>query len=107
MPDSHETRRTVALLHSAHDPAVYEALIEQHHLHIVHTVHTDAADVLAALIAVQHALEQRADAVLIPHLSALEPGTPWWVVTEAADLITRTQEYPLWAAVTTQTRRKR
>lgn len=52
-------------------------------------------------------LEHLADAVVIPHLATLEQGTPWWVVTEAADLITGTQACPLWSAVTTQTRRLR
>lgn len=96
--------RAIALLHSDHDPAVYEALTRKHRLEIVYTVHIDAPAVLAALIAVQHALEHLADAVVIPHLGTLEPGTPWWVVTEAADLITGTQEYPLGSAVTAQTR---
>lgn len=97
----------MALLHSGHDPAAYEALTRRHRLEIVYTVHTDAVAVLAALIAVQHALDHLADAVVIPHLGTLEPGTPWWVVTEAADLITGTQEYPLWSAVTAHTRRPR
>lgn len=95
--------RAIALLHSDHDPAVYEALTRKHRLQIVYTVHTDAPAVLAALIAVQHALEHLADAVVIPHLDTLEPGTPWWVVTQAADLLTGTQEYPLGSAVTAQT----
>lgn len=107
MTDQDKPRRAVALLHSAHDPDTCEALTRRHRLEIVYTVHTDAAAVLAALIAVQHALEHLADAVVIPHLDTLEPGTPWWVVTEAADLITGTQEYPLWSAVTAQTRRQR
>jgi hypothetical protein len=96
--------RAVALLHSTHDPATYEALTRKHRLNIVYTLHTDVAAVLAALIAVQHALEHAADAVVIPHLGALEPRTPWWVVTQAADLITGKQEYPLRSAVTTQHR---
>jgi hypothetical protein len=96
--------RAVALLHSTHDPATYEALTRKHRLNIVHTVRTDAVAVLAALVAVQYALEHAADAVVIPHLGALEPRTPWWVVTQAADLITGTQEYPLGSAVTTQHR---
>ncbi|WP_431941728.1 hypothetical protein [Nocardia grenadensis] len=96
--------RAVALLHRTHDPTTYEALTRKHRLTIVHTIHTDTVAVLAALIAVQYALEHAADAVLIPHLDALEPRTPWWVVTQAADLITGTQAYPLGAAVTTQHR---
>lgn len=92
----------MALLHRGHDPAAYESLTRRHRLEIVYTVHTDAVAVLAALIAVQHALDHLADAVVIPHLGTLEPGTPWWVVTEAADLITGTQEYLLWSAVTAQ-----
>lgn len=105
--DLDRPKRAVALLHSDHDSAAYETLTRKHRLTIVHTVHTDATAVLAALIAVQHALEHLADAVVIPHLGTLGPGTPWWVITEAADLITGTQEYPLWSAVTAQTRRKR
>jgi hypothetical protein len=97
-PDS--PGRAVALLHSDHDPVMFETLVWRHQLEIVYTVHTDAAAVLAALIAVQHALEHLADAVVIPHLGTLEPGTPWWVVTEAADLITGTREYPLWSVLT-------
>ncbi|WP_328393704.1 hypothetical protein [Nocardia sp. NBC_00416] len=96
--------RAVALLHSTHNPATYEALTRKYRLVIVHTVHTDAVAVLAALIAVQHALEHAADAVVIPHLGTLEPRTPWWVVTRAAGLITGTQEYPLGSAITTQHR---
>ncbi|WP_063127649.1 hypothetical protein [Nocardia fusca] len=96
--------RAVALLHSTHDPATYEALTRKHRLNVVHTVHTDTAAVLAALIAVRHALEHAADAVVIPHLGALEPRTPWGVVTQAADLITGKQEYPLRSAITTQHR---
>ncbi|MFD4406297.1 hypothetical protein ACFWPH_26410 [Nocardia sp. NPDC058499] len=96
--------RAVALLHSTHDPATYEALTRKHRLTIVHTVHTDTVAALAALIAVQYALEHAADAVVIPHLAALEPRVPWWVVTQAADLITGTQTYPLGSAITTQHR---
>ncbi|MGV9923386.1 hypothetical protein [Nocardia rhamnosiphila] len=96
--------RAVALLHSTHDPATYEALTRRHRLNIVYTVHTDAAAVLAALIAIQYALEHAADAVVIPHLGALEPRAPWWVVTQAADLITATQQYALGSAPTAQTR---
>ncbi|MFD4401184.1 hypothetical protein ACFWPH_00315 [Nocardia sp. NPDC058499] len=107
MKDPDKPRRAIAVLHSEHHPAAYEELVCRHRLNIAFTVHTDAPAVLAALIAVQHALEHVADVVVIPHLDMLEPGTPWWVVTEAADLITGTQEYPLWSAVTAQTRRKR
>lgn len=96
--------RAVALLHSTHDPATYEALTRKHRLNIVHTVHTDTAAVLAALIAIQYALEHAADAVVIPHLGALAPRTPWWVVTQAADLITGAQAYPLGSAIATQHR---
>lgn len=86
--------RAVVLLHSTHDPAVLEALLDRYHATIVHTVRTDAPAVLSALIAVQHALEHIADAVVIPHLHMLVPGTPWWVVPQAADLITSTHRYP-------------
>lgn len=96
--------RAVALLHSTHDPATYEALTRRHRLNIVYTVRTDAVAVLAALIAIQYALEHAADVVVIPHLGALAPRTPWWAVTHAADLITGTQKYPLGSAVTTQHR---
>jgi hypothetical protein len=96
--------RAIALLHSGHDPAVCEALTRRHRLTIVYTVHTDTADVLAALIAVQHALEHLAAAVVIPHLDTLDPGSPWWMVTEAADLITSTQRCPRWSTVTAETR---
>ncbi|GGL33035.1 hypothetical protein [Nocardia jinanensis] len=99
-------RRAVALLHSNHDPAAYELLTRKHRLKIVYTVHTDAAALLAALIAVQHAFDHLADAVIIPHLGTLEPDTPWRVVTAAADLITGTQEYPVWSALATPPRRE-
>lgn len=105
MTEPDEPTRAIALLHSDHDPATLEALTRKHRLNIVYTVHTDAVAVLAALIAVQYALEHAADAVVLPHLGTLEPGTPWWVVTRAADLITGTQEYPLGSALTAQTRR--
>ncbi|MEV3961203.1 hypothetical protein AB0M34_09940 [Nocardia sp. NPDC050193] len=106
MADQDNSRRAVALLHSDHDPAAYEALTQKHQLKIVYTVHTDAPAVLAALIAVQHALEHLAVAVIVPHLGVLEPDTPWRVVTSAADLITGTQEYPLWSELTTPPRRE-
>lgn len=104
MTEPDEPTRAIALLHSDHDPVTYEALTRKHRLKIVHTIHTDVAAVLAALIAVQHALEHAADAVAIPHLGTLEPGEPWWAVTHAADLITGTQEYPLGSAFTAHTR---
>ncbi|NKY60521.1 hypothetical protein [Nocardia flavorosea] len=104
MTESDAPTRAVALLHSTHDPATYEALTRKHRLKVVYTVHTDATAVLAALIAVQYSLEHAVDAVVIPHLGPLEPRTPWWVVTQAADLITATRHYPLGSAVTTQTR---
>lgn len=107
MTEPDKPTRTIALLHSTHDPAAYEALTRKHRLRIVYTVHTDAVAVLAALIAVQYALEHAADAVVIPHLGALEPDTPWWVVTQAAELITGTRQYPLGSAVTIQTRSER
>lgn len=86
--------QAVLLLHSQHDSSVLDALLQRYRATIVHTIHTDAPAVLSALIAVQHALEHLADAVVIPHLGTLEPGTPWWVVTQAADLITSTRRYP-------------
>lgn len=93
--DSRATEiRAVLLLHSQHNSAVLDALLHRYHATTVHTIHTDAPAVLSALIAVQHALEHLADAVVIPHLRTLEPGTPWWVVTQAADLITSTRRYP-------------
>ncbi|MBF6195429.1 hypothetical protein U3653_25270 [Nocardia sp. CDC186] len=94
----------MALLHSDHDPTEFEALVRHHVLRIVYTVHTDAQAVLAALIAVQYALEHMADAVVIPHLGVLESDTPWWAVTEMADLITGTREYPLGSALPTTAR---
>ncbi|MEU4312662.1 hypothetical protein [Nocardia sp. NPDC024068] len=106
MPDpgsaeAHEfTRRTVALLHTEHDPSVFESLVRYHGLRVAHTIRTDTRAVLAALIAVQYALEYAADAVAVPHLGMLEPDTPWWVVTEVADLITATQVYR-WGSATT------
>ncbi len=96
--------RAVALLHSTHDPATYEALTRKHRLTIVHTIPTDTVAVLPALIAVQYALEHAADAVVIPHLGTLEPRTLWWVVTQAADLVTGTKAYPLGSAITTRPR---
>ena len=99
--------RAVALLHSTHDPATYEALTRKHRLTIVHTIHTDTVAVLAALIAVQYALEHAADTVVIPHLGTLGPRTPWWMFTQAADLITGTRVYPLGSAVTSQHRTDR
>ncbi|TLF77374.1 hypothetical protein [Nocardia cyriacigeorgica] len=99
MTEHDKRTRAIALLHSRHDPVVFEALTQRHRLRIVYTVYTDAAAVLAALIAVQHALDHLADAVAVPHLGTLEPGTPWWVVTEAADLITAARQYPRRSAV--------
>lgn len=95
MTDQDTPRRAVALLHSGHDPSVYDALLDRHRLKIVYTVHTDAPAVLAVLIAVQHVLDHLADAVVVPHLGTPDADAPWWVITEAADLITGTSEYPL------------
>ncbi|TLF92951.1 hypothetical protein FEK35_30095 [Nocardia cyriacigeorgica] len=95
MTDQDKPRRAVALLHSGHDPEVYQSLLYRHRLKIVYTVHTDASAVLAALIAVQHALEHLAEAVVVPHLDTPDADAPWWVITEATDLITSTGEYPL------------
>ena len=104
MTEPERSTRAVALLHSTHEPATYQVLTQKHRLNVVYTVHTDAAAVLAALIAAQHALEHAADAVVIPHLGALGPRSPWWVVTQVADLISATHEYTLGSAVTTQHR---
>lgn len=104
MTDRIKPRRAVALLHSDHDPMTLETLVQRHELRIVYTVHTDAPAVLAALIAVQHALERLADAIVIPHIGTLEPDTPWRVVTAAGDLITGTQEYPLGSTLTAPTK---
>lgn len=98
--------RAVALLHSDHDPAVYEAMVRQYGLRIVYTVHTDAAAVLGALIAAQHALERMADVVVIPHLDELEADSPWWVVTEVADLLTSRHEHPLGSVFSSAFRRQ-
>jgi hypothetical protein len=87
-------KRAIALLHTDHSPAQFEALVLQNGLRIVYTVRTDTRAVLAALIATQHALEHVAEAVVIPHLGSLEPNAPWWVVTTVADLITGTRVYP-------------
>ncbi|WP_328390999.1 hypothetical protein [Nocardia sp. NBC_00416] len=87
-------KRAVALLHTAHAPAEFEALVQQNSLQIVYTVRTDARAALAALIAVQYALERVAEAVVIPHLGSLEPDAPWWVITGVAELITGARTYP-------------
>ncbi|AHH15677.1 hypothetical protein NONO_c08700 [Nocardia nova SH22a] len=100
MTEPNTSTRAIALLHSDHDPAVYEAQTRRHRLEIVYTVHTDALAVLAALIAVQYAFEYAAHTVVIPHLGTLESGTPWWAITQVADLITGTRKYPLQAGAT-------
>ncbi|MGW1742825.1 hypothetical protein ACWCPQ_28920 [Nocardia sp. NPDC001965] len=87
-------RRAVALLHNDHDASELGALTERNGLRLVFTVRTDTRAVLAALIAVRYALEHAAEAVVIPHLGSLEPDTPWWVITEVAELITGTRVYP-------------
>ncbi|MBA4854470.1 hypothetical protein IU443_02850 [Nocardia farcinica] len=99
-----KTRRAIAVLRSDHDPAVYDALTRAHPLRIVYTVHTDAAALLAARIGVHHALEHAADAAVVPHLGTLEPDSPWWLVTQVADLITGKQIYSLRSATSTQRR---
>lgn len=104
MTEQQVPRRAVALLHSDHDPTEFEALVQRHGLSIVYAVHTDVHAVLVALIAVQYALEHLADAVVIPHLGVLKPDTPWWGVTEMADLITGTRAYPLGSALPTTAR---
>ncbi|MGW5385680.1 hypothetical protein [Nocardia sp. NPDC003963] len=92
-------RRAVALLHTDHDASELGALTERSGLRLVFTVWTDTRAVLAALIAVQHALEHAAEVVVIPHLGSLEPDTPWWVITDVAELVTSTHVYPPRAGV--------
>ncbi|MFI2336142.1 hypothetical protein ACH474_22380 [Nocardia rhamnosiphila] len=87
-------RRAVALLHTDHDESELDATLQRHGLRLVFTVRTDTRAVLAALIAVHHALEHAAEVVVIPHLGALEPDTPWRVITDVAELITATHVYP-------------
>ncbi|MET8799549.1 hypothetical protein ABZV91_24535 [Nocardia sp. NPDC004568] len=87
-------KRTVALLHNDHGASGLDALLQRNGLRLVFTVRTDSPAVLAALIAVQHALEHAAEVVVIPHLGSLEPDTPWWVITDVAELITGTHVYP-------------
>ncbi|MEU4837380.1 hypothetical protein [Nocardia testacea] len=86
-------KRAIALLHTVHTPEQFDQLVIRNRLRIVYTVRTDARAVLAALIAVQHALEHAAEVVVIPHLGSLEPDSPWWVITTAADLVTGTRVY--------------
>ncbi|MCX0269495.1 hypothetical protein NLM24_01955 [Nocardia zapadnayensis] len=92
-------RRAVALLHTDHDASELDALVQRNGLRLVFTVRTDTRAVLAALIAVQHALEHAAEVVVIPHLRSLGPDTPWWAVTDVAELITGTRLYPLRASI--------
>ncbi|MBO0853139.1 MAG: hypothetical protein J2P18_05155 [Nocardia sp.] len=102
MTEPNKPTRAIALLHSDHDPTTLEELTLKHQLQIVYTVHTDTVPALATLIAVQYAGEHAADAVVIPHLETLEPGTPWLRITHTADLITGTQQYPAWPTITKQ-----
>ncbi len=106
MTEPNKSTRAIALLHSDHDPTTYEALTRQHRLEIVYTVHTDALAVLALLIVVQYAFEYVAETVVIPHLGTLEPGTPWWAITQVADLITGTRKYSARSIAVPGTRRE-
>ncbi len=106
MTEPSTSRRTIALLHSDHDPDTYEALTRQHRLEVVYTVHSDALAVLAALIVVQYAFEYAADTVVIPHLGALEDSSPWRAITQVTDLVTGTRKYPKLSDPTPETGRE-
>ncbi|WP_227983173.1 hypothetical protein [Nocardia spumae] len=69
-------------------------------------MYTDALAVLAALIVVQYTFEYAADTVVIPHLGALEDGSPWWAITQVTDLVTDTRNYPKLPAPVPETGRE-
>ena len=64
-------RRAVALRRADDDGVELERLVRLHNLRVVFTAVTDTVvPRLAVMIAAGHALENRADVVVVPHLTA-------------------------------------
>lgn len=85
-------RRAIVLCRPDCDSGQIERLSRAHGLRVVYTVYTDTGPELAARIAVQHALDFDAAAIVIPYLSAREAreARAWRMVTRFADLVTAT-----------------
>ncbi|MGW1740486.1 hypothetical protein ACWCPQ_16940 [Nocardia sp. NPDC001965] len=68
---SAEPKRAIVLRHADADRRDIERLTQQHRLNVVYTAVTDTAvPRLAVMIAVEHALDHRAEVVVVPHLTA-------------------------------------
>jgi hypothetical protein len=84
------SRRAVVLRRGDGGGAELERLIRLHDLRVVFTAVTDTAvPRLAVMIAAGHALEHRAEVVVVPHLTAEDvwAGREWHALAEIVDVI--------------------
>lgn len=87
---SADRRRAIVLCHSDADGRDVEQLTDQHGLNVVYTAITDTAvPRLAVLIATEHALDHRAEVVVVPHLTAEDVWNhrEWCALAEMFDVI--------------------
>ncbi|MEV3962959.1 hypothetical protein AB0M34_18995 [Nocardia sp. NPDC050193] len=83
--------RAVVVRPADHDAEDLERLIRQHNLDVVFTTVTDT-DVprIAALIAIQHVLDYRAEVLVAPHLTLTDARSSheWRALAELVDVVT-------------------
>jgi hypothetical protein len=83
-------RRAVVLRREDGDGTELERLVRLHNLYVVFTAVTDTVvHRLAVMIAVGHALENRAEVVVVPHLTAEDvwTGREWHALAEFVDVV--------------------
>lgn len=86
-------RRAVVVRPADHNAEDLEKLIQQHNLDVAFTAVTDTAvPRVAALIAIQHVLEYRAEVLVVPHLTKADArsGREWGALAELIDVVTST-----------------
>ncbi|WP_328389936.1 hypothetical protein [Nocardia sp. NBC_00416] len=83
--------RAVVMRPADHDAENLEQLIQRHNLNVVFTTVTDT-DVLrvAALIAIQHVLDYRAEVLVAPHLTMADARSSreWRALAELVHVVT-------------------
>lgn len=87
---SAEPKRAIVLRHADADPQDIEELTRQYRLDVVYTAVADTAvPRLAVMIAVEHALDHRAEVVVVPHLTAEDAWADreWRALAELVDVI--------------------
>lgn len=85
-----EPRRAILLRHSDADGQNIERLIHQHSLAVVYTIATDTAvPRLAVMMAAQYVAENRAEVVIIPHLTRKDiwASREWRALAELVDVV--------------------